>query len=227
LPKSISRGRRRCNQEQEKVFYEYAGALFRVNEGGQTGGRGEEAPQPPQQFWGTGEQHQGGVVSRDGTEFDLSYRFKDSLGDGDNHEGNSPGGGRRGGRRGDVRDGKGAKDEAAFTNTCGEAKVSQQVDEEAADKHHGDANNGDRSGESGDKNGVTELGSHSKEAGNGDTSGNLKWISLAGEAQEAIRRVLQEETPGIGYCHKCGWWHDLPRSYSFKALGRSRRRQHR
>jgi hypothetical protein len=65
---------------------------------------------------GTGKQHQGGVVSRDGTEFDLCYRFEDSLGDGDNHEENSHGGGRRGGRQGDVRDGKGAKGEAAFRN---------------------------------------------------------------------------------------------------------------
>jgi hypothetical protein len=24
--------------------------------------------------------------------------------------------------------------------------------------------------------------------------------------------------PGIGYCHECGWWHELPRSYSFKML---------
>jgi hypothetical protein len=34
LPKSISRGRRRCNQEQEKVFHEYAGGPFRVEEVG-------------------------------------------------------------------------------------------------------------------------------------------------------------------------------------------------
>jgi hypothetical protein len=42
LPKNISRGKRRWNQEQEKVFHEYAGGPFRVNEGGQTGGRGKE-----------------------------------------------------------------------------------------------------------------------------------------------------------------------------------------
>jgi hypothetical protein len=51
------------------------------------GGRGKKAPRPPQQFWRTGKQHQGGVVSRDGTQFDLSYRFEDSLGDGDSHKG--------------------------------------------------------------------------------------------------------------------------------------------
>jgi hypothetical protein len=103
------------------------------------------------------------------------------------------------------------------------AKVSQQVEEEAEDNHHVDADNGYRTGEIGNQNGVTELGGHSKEAGNGSTSGNIEWISSAGEAQEAITRVLQEQTPGIGYCHECGWWHELPRSYSFKTLGRSRR----
>jgi hypothetical protein len=153
--------------------------------------------------------------------------FKDSLGDGDNHEENSHGGGRRVGRQGDVRDGKGAKDEAAFPNTCDKAKVLQQVDEKAANNHHGEADNGYRSREIGDQNGVTELGRHSKEAGKGSTSGNIEWISSAGEAQEAITRVFQEQAPGIGYCHECGWWHELPRSYSFKTLGRSRRRQHR
>jgi hypothetical protein len=226
LPKNISRGRRRYNQEQEKVFHEYAGGPFRVDEGGQTGGRGKTAPRPPQQFWRTGNQHQGGVVGRDGTEFDLSYRFEDSLGDGDNHEENSHRGGRHGGRRGDVRDGKGAKHEA-IPKTCAKKKVLQQVDEKAANNHHFDADNGYRPGEIGDQNGVTKLGSHSKEVGKGSTSGNIEWISLAGKAQEAITRVCQEQAPGIGYCHECGWWHELPRSYSFKTLGRSRRRQHR
>jgi hypothetical protein len=47
------------------------------------------------------------------------------------------------------------------------------------------------------------------------------------QAQEAIRRVLQEKAPGIGYCHECGGWHKLPRSYSFQTYGRRRRRQHR
>jgi hypothetical protein len=122
---------------------------------------------------------------------------------------------------------KTVKGEATFTNTCGEAKVSQQVDEKAANNHHGNANNGDRSGDIGDQNGVTELGSHIKEAGRGSTSGNIEWISSAGESQEAITRVFQDQAPGIGYCHECGWWHELPRSYSFKTLGRSRRRQHR
>jgi hypothetical protein len=51
---------------------------------------------------------------------------------------------------------------------------------------------------------ITELGSHSKEKGNRSTSGNIEWISSAGEAQEAITRVFQEQAPGIGYCHKCG-----------------------
>jgi hypothetical protein len=181
INKNISRGRRRCNQEQEKVFHEYAGGPFRVDEGGQTGGRGKKAPRPPQQFWGTGNQHQVGVVSRDGTEFDFSYRFEDSIGDGDNQEENSHGGGRHGGRRGDVRNGKGAKDEA-IPKTCAKAKVSQQVDENAANNHHVDADNGYRPGEIEDQNGVTELGSHSKEAGNGSTSGNIEWISSAGES---------------------------------------------
>jgi hypothetical protein len=77
------------------------------------------------------------------------------------------------------------------------------VDEKAADNHHVDADNSYRPRETGDQNGVTELGSHSKEEGNGSTSGNIEWISSAGEAQEAITRVFQEQAPGIGYCHKC------------------------
>jgi hypothetical protein len=100
------------------------------------------------------------------------------------------------------------KGASALTNTCGEAKVSQQVDEKAANNHHGKANNGDRSGDIGDQNGVNELGSHSKdskESGRGSTSGNIEWISSAGEAQEAITRVFQEQVPGISYCHECGW----------------------
>jgi hypothetical protein len=67
LPRSISRGRRRCNQEQEKVFHEHAGALFRVDEGGQTGGRGKEASRPPTQFWGRGKQYQGLRLAADAT----------------------------------------------------------------------------------------------------------------------------------------------------------------
>jgi hypothetical protein len=68
LPRSISQGRRRCNQEQEKVFHEHAGALFRVDEGGQDRGRGKEASKPPAQFWGRGKKYQGGVVAKNGTE---------------------------------------------------------------------------------------------------------------------------------------------------------------
>jgi hypothetical protein len=34
---------------------------------------------------GKRKQHQGGVVSREGTTFDLRYRFEDSLGKGDSH----------------------------------------------------------------------------------------------------------------------------------------------
>jgi hypothetical protein len=127
----ISRGRNRCNQEEEKVFHEHAGALFRVDEGGQTGGSGKEASRPPTQFWGRVKQYQGGVVAQNGTEFDLRYRFEDSLEEGDNH-----GRVRGGGRQGDDRDGKGAKGEAAITNTGGD-EVSQQVDEEEAGEHHG------------------------------------------------------------------------------------------
>jgi hypothetical protein len=92
---------------------------------------------PPKQFWQTGKQHQGGVVSRDGTKFDLSYRFEDSLGKGDSH-----GKCGHGGRGGDFRNGKGAKDEAATTPAT--AKVLQQVDEKAANDDHGDADDGNQ-----------------------------------------------------------------------------------
>jgi hypothetical protein len=47
--------------------------------------------------------------------------------------------------------------------------------------------------------------------------------------QERLKKqleVLQEQTPGIGYYHECGGWHELPRSYSFQTYGRRRRRQH-
>jgi hypothetical protein len=79
----------------------------------------------------------------------------------------------------------------------------------------------------GSKNGGDELGGHSKGAGKEAEGGHLDWHSSAGEAQEAIRRVLQEQTPGIGYCHECGGWHELLRTYSFQTYGRQRRRQHR
>jgi hypothetical protein len=89
----------------------------------------------------------------------------------------------------------------------------QQVEEEEASEHHGDANKFDlgRTGGIGSKDGGDELGGHSEGAGKGDKGGNLEWHSLAGEAQEAIRILLQEQMPGIGYCHECGGWHELPK----------------
>jgi hypothetical protein len=53
-------------KKQEKVFHEHAGALFRVDEGGQTGGRGKEALRPPTQFWGRGKQSRSGRKERNG-----------------------------------------------------------------------------------------------------------------------------------------------------------------
>jgi hypothetical protein len=48
----------------------------------------------------------------------------------------------------------------------------------------------------------------------------------AGEAQKAVEIMLEEQAPSIGYCHECGWWHELPRSYSFQTSVRTRGRQH-
>jgi hypothetical protein len=115
------------------------------------------------------------------------------------------------------------------SQTLGGDEVLQQVDEEEAGKHHGDADKFDvgRTRGTGSKNGGDELGGHSEGARKEAEGGHLNWHDSAGEAQEAIRRVLQEQMPGIGYCHKCGGWHELPRSYSFQTYGRQRRRQHR
>jgi hypothetical protein len=207
LPQNISRGRRRCKPEQEKVFHEYAGGPWRIDERGQKGGRREKAPRPPQQFWRLRREHERRVVTRDRTEFGLKYRFEDSHGDCGH-----------GGRQGHFRDGKKTKEEPAAA-----AKVSQQMDEKAADGNHGDTDNGSQPHQLGHQEGGAQPG---KEAGDGTAAGNLAWVSSAGEAQEAVRRMLEEQAPRIGYCHECGWWHELPRCYSFKMSVRTRRRQH-
>jgi hypothetical protein len=113
--------------------------------------------------------------------------------------------------------------------TLGGDEVSQQVDEEEAVKHHCISDEFDvgRSRGTVRKNGGDELGGHREGAGEEAEGGHLDWHDSAEEALGAIRRVLQEQTPGISYCHECGGWHELPRSYSFQTYGRRRRRQHR
>jgi hypothetical protein len=87
------------------------------------------------------------------------------------------------------------------------------MDEKAADGNHGDTDNGSQPRQLGHQDGGAQPG---KEARDGAAAGNLMWISSAGEAQEAVRRILEEQAPIIGYCHECGWWHELPRFYSFE-----------
>jgi hypothetical protein len=50
--------------------------------------------------------------------------------------------------------------------------------------------------------------------------------SLRQERLKEQLQVFEGQAPSIGYCHECGWWQELPRSYSFKTLGRTRGRQH-
>jgi hypothetical protein len=64
------------------------------------------------------------------------------------------------------------------------------------------------------------------EARDGVAAGNLEWVSSARAAQEAVGRMLEEVAPRIGYCHECGWWHELPRCYSFETSVRTGQQEH-
>jgi hypothetical protein len=75
-----------------------------------------------------------------------------------------------------------AKDEAATTPAT--AKVSQQVDEKAADSDHGDTDDGYQPRQLGNQAGGAKPG---KEAGEGTAAQNTEWISLAGEAQKQLQ----------------------------------------
>jgi hypothetical protein len=137
------------------------------------------------------------VVTKDGREFDLKYRFQDAHGDR----------GRHGGRRGHFREGERTKVTAAAT------AVSQQMDEKAADGNNGDTDNDCQLRQPDHQDGGAQPGSTTRDI---VTEGNLAWISTARAAQEEVGRMLSEEAPRIGYCHECGWWHELPRCYSFE-----------
>jgi hypothetical protein len=190
LPQSISRGRRRCRTDQEEnVVHEHAGGPWRTNEGRMKGGQKQkETSWPNEHFWPPGSKPESKVVTKDGREFDLKYRFEDAHGDRGQHRG----------QRGHFREGERTKATAAAATA-----VTQQMDEKVADGNDGDTDNDRQPCQPDHQDGGAQPGSTTRD---GVTAGNLAWISSARAAQEAVGRMLLEEAPRIGYCHECGWW---------------------
>jgi hypothetical protein len=87
----------------------------------------------------------------------------------------------------------------------------------------GDTDDGSQPRQLGHQDGGAQPGA---EARDGASAGNFTWVSSAGEAQEAVRRMLEEQAPRIGYCHECKWWHELPRCYSFETSVRTQQQEH-
>jgi hypothetical protein len=142
----------------------------------------EETSWPAGQVWPPGSE----VVTENGREFDLKYRFEDAHGDRGQH----------GGQRGHFRDGERTKAADQGGGKCRECTTaaaakaaSRQMDEDAADSTGGDTDDGRQADH---HDGGAQPGSTT---GEGDTTGNLTWVSLARAAQEAVGRMLSEEAP--------------------------------
>jgi hypothetical protein len=90
LPQSISRGRRRCRTDQEEqVFHEHAVGHWRTGARKKGVRQREETSWPAEQVWPPGSEGKlkRKVVTENGREFDIKYRFEEAAGDRGQHGG--------------------------------------------------------------------------------------------------------------------------------------------